>query len=315
MSNTIGTAPADHVRTARGSGISTFMGLQNTRDLVGVDAAIFGIPFDSGGTPGTRWAPRLIRDASSLLRPAHAWHRLEIFSKINVVDYGDVSVQPPMVERSLDGIDATTSEIVAAGTLPIGIGGEHGVTLGELRAVGRDSPVSLIQFDAHTDTYDVYYDDVRYTAGTPFRRAVEEGVVAADRSIMIGLRGSVYTDRDFDDARDLGYEIITAEEVADIGPAAVAERIRARVGGSRTFLTFDIDCLDPAHAPATGTLELGGLTTREALAILRRLTGIDFVGFDLVEVNPAFDGARITAVAGATMIFEFLALVALMKTK
>jgi agmatinase len=306
-------APADHIRTARGGGISTFMGLPHSRDLAGVDVAIFGIPFDSGGTPGSRWAPRLIRDLSALLRASHAWHGLEIFRHIRAVDYGDVPVQPPLVDRSLGLIQATAAEIAAAGAIPIGIGGDHGVTLGELRAAAAAGPVSLVQFDAHTDTYDVYYDDVRYTSGTPFRRAAEEGVVDAGSSIMVGLRGSVYTARDYDDARDLGYEIITAEEVAEIGPAAVAERIKARVRGNRTFLTFDIDALDPAHAPATGTLETGGLTTREAQAILRRLRGIDFVGFDQVEVNPAFDGARITAAAGATIIFEFLALVAMMK--
>ena len=307
------TAPADHVRTSRGSGIATFMGLAHTRDLNGIDAAIFGIPFDSGGTPGSRWAPRLIRDVSALLRPAHAWHQLDIFSHIAAVDYGDVAVQPPLVERTLDAITRMAVEIAEAGAIPIGIGGEHGVTLGELRAAARKGPVSLVQFDAHTDTYDVYYDDVRYSAGTPFRRAAEEGVVDAATSIMVGLRGSVYTSHDFQDARDLGYEIITADEVAELGPLAVADRIKARVGTNPTFLTFDIDALDPSCAPATGTLEIGGLTTREALAIVRSLTGIDFCGFDLVEVNPAFEGQRITAVAGATMIFEFLALIALSK--
>jgi len=306
-------APADHVRTARGAGISTFMGLTHSRVLDGVDVAILGIPFDSGGTPGSRWAPRLIRDVSSLLRPAHAWHGLKIFDHITVVDYGDVAVMPPMVERTLVAIEATAAAIYAGGAVPIGIGGDHGVTLGELRAAAQAGPVSLIQFDSHTDTYDVYFDDVRYTSGTPFRRAVEEGVVDGASSIMVGLRGSVYSSRDYQDARDLGYEIITAEEVAEIGPEAVATRIKARVGANPTFLTFDIDALDPSCAPATGTLETGGLTTREAQAVLRRLTGINFKGFDLVEVNPAFEGQRITAVAGATMIFEFLALVALIK--
>lgn len=305
--------PADHVRTARGAGISTFMGLAHTRDLSGIDVAILGIPSDNGGTPGSRWAPRLVRDVSSLLRPSHAWHRLNIFDRIRAVDYGDVAVVPPSVERTHAEIARTTAAILDAGAVPIGIGGDHGITLAELRAVARGGPVSLVQFDAHTDTYDRYYDEFRYTSGTPFRRAVEEGLVDASTSVMVGLRGTVYTDRDFADAEDLGYEIIMAEEVAEIGPVAVAQRIVARVGGNPAFLTFDIDALDPSCAPATGTLETGGLTTREAQAILRRLTGVDFRGFDVVEVNPAFDGARITAVAAATMAFEFLALVALRK--
>jgi arginase family enzyme len=169
----------------------------------------------------------------------------------------------------------------------------------------------MLQFDSHTDVYDVYYGTERYNAGTPFRRAAEEGVVATDRSLMVGLRGTVYSTHDYQDARDLGYHVRTMDDIIDKGIPRIVHDIRTTVGSHPLFVTFDVDCLDPAFAPGTGTLEIGGLTTREALTIVRGLQELAFVGFDVVEVNPMLDPGRTTAVVGATMAFEFLSLLAL----
>jgi agmatinase len=297
---------------ARGAGIATFMGLEHTRDLTGVDAAIVGVPSDTGGTPGSRAAPRAIRDASSLLRPVNAHHNVAPAQELRVIDYGDLPVVPGSLQRTYQEIEAGLAPFFAGGVIPVLLGGDHSLTLAHLRAAARQhGPVAMLQFDSHTDVYDVYYGTERYNAGTPFRRAAEEGVVATERSLMVGLRGTVYSTHDYQDARDLGYHVRTMDDIVAQGIPQIVQDIRATVGDHPLFVTFDVDSLDPAFAPGTGTLEIGGLTTREALAIVRALRNLSFVGFDVVEVNPMLDPGRTTAVVGATMAFEFLSLLAL----
>ena len=297
---------------ARGAGIATFMGLDHTRDLAGVDVAVIGVPSDTGGTPGSRTGPRAMRDVSSLLRPVNAHHNVAPMQEMRVIDYGDLMVVPGSIQRTYQEIEAGLEPFFAAGVIPVLLGGDHSITLAHLRAASkRYGPVAMLQFDSHTDVYDVYYETERYNAGTPFRRAAEEQVVAAEKSIMVGLRGTVYSTHDYQDARDLGFHVRTMDDIMELGIPRIIADIREIVGDHPLFVTFDVDSLDPAFAPGTGTLEIGGLTTREALTIVRALGGLNFVGFDVVEVNPPLDPGRTTAVVGATMAFEFLSLLAL----
>lgn len=307
--------PRSTLSVARGAGIATFMGLDHTRDLTGVEAAIIGVPSDTGGTPGSRGGPRAMRDVSNLLRPVNAHHNVAPFNEMRVIDYGDLQVVPGSLQRTYEEIVAGLAPFFAGGVIPVLLGGDHSITLAHLRAASeRHGPVAMLQFDSHTDVYDVYYETERYNAGTPFRRAVEEGVVSPEASIMVGLRGTVYTTHDYQDARDLGFHVRTMDDIIENGLPQTIQAIREVVGTRPLFLTFDVDSLDPAFAPGTGTLEIGGLTTREALTIVRGLDGLNFAGFDVVEVNPPLDPGRTTAVVGATMAFEFLSLLALART-
>jgi agmatinase len=309
------TNPQSTLTVARGAGIATFMGLEHTRDLTGVDAAIVGVPSDTGGTPGSRGGPRAMRDVSSLLRPVNAHHNVAPFNELRVIDYGDLRVIPGSLQRTYGEIGAGLAPFFVGGVIPVLLGGDHSITLAHLRAASAcHGPVAMLQFDSHTDVYDVYYETERYNAGTPFRRAVEEGVVSPENSIMVGLRGTVYTTHDYQDARDLGFHVRTMDDIIESGLPKIIQEIRDVVGPRPLFLTFDVDSLDPAFAPGTGTLEIGGLTTREALTIVRGLGGLNFAGFDVVEVNPPLDPGRTTAVVGATMAFEFLSLLALART-
>jgi agmatinase len=307
--------PQSTLTVPRGAGIATFMGLEHTRDLAGVDAAIVGVPSDTGGTPGSRGGPRAMRDVSSLLRPVHAHHNVAPFEEMRVIDYGDLLVVPGSLQRTYGEIVAGLAPFFAKGVIPVLLGGDHSITLAHLRAASeRHGPVAMLQFDSHTDVYDIYYETERYNAGTPFRRAAEEGVVSPENSVMVGLRGTVYTTHDYEDARDLGFHVRTMDDVVEKGLPKIIQDIREIVGTRPLFLTFDVDSLDPAYAPGTGTLEIGGLTAREALTIVRGLGGLNFAGFDVVEVNPPLDPGRTTAVVGATMAFEFLSLLALART-
>ena len=304
--------PTNQLVTPRGAGIATFMGLPHTRGLEGVDAAIAGMPSDTGGTPGSRFGPRAMRDASASLRPANAHHRISPFRHLHAIDYGDLAVVPGSIRRTLDALEAELGPLYEAGVVPVGLGGDHSLTLAELRAASRvHGPVAMIQFDAHTDTYDTFYGTQRYNAGTMFRRAAEEGVVDTAHSIMVGLRGTVYTPEDYQDARDLGFEVRTMDDCVRLGIPQIVADIRARAGDRKVHLTFDVDCIDPAFVPGTGSLEIGGFSTREALAIVRALGGLDYVSFDVMEVNPPLDTSRISATCGATLAFEFLCLLAL----
>ena len=305
--------PADSKVSPRFSGVRTYARLPNvTGDLKGVDVAIVGIPFDTGGTyrVGARFGPEHIRSASALMRPYHSGSGVAIFDVLSVVDYGDIAVVPGYIEESQQRITAGLTDVLRAGVIPIGLGGDHSIALPELRAVaGVHGTVGLVQLDSHSDTSDAYFDQP-HTHGTPFHHAVKEGLIDTSRSIQVGLRGPVYSERDYQIPREMGMEVITGVEAHALGMAAVAERIVARAGDARVFLSFDIDFIDPAYAPATGTPEIGGFTTWEAQDLLRRLAGLHYVGFDVVEVIPAYDVADNTSFVAANIVYEFLALLA-----
>ena len=305
--------PEDSLRSPRFSGPATFARLPYVRTLDEVDLAIVGVPFDTGVTyrVGGRFGPNAVRAASVMLRPYNANLAVAPFEVLSCVDYGDVAIVPGYTERSYAAIEAAVAPIVAAGVVPLLIGGDHACTLPHLRATRSRGPVAVIDFDAHTDAWDRYFGE-RYNHGTWMRRAIEEGLVDVDHSIEVGLRGPLYGPTDWTDLRsELGLEYRTTEEVLAGGPAATAAAIRARVGDRPAFLTFDIDVVDPAFAPGTGTPEPGGLSSHDALAIVRGLRGIDFVGFDVVEVIPAYDPADQTAFLAANLAYEMLSLVAL----
>ena len=281
------------------------------------DVAVLGVPFDTAASfrPGQRFGPSAVREISVLLRPSNQFHKFNAFDRIRVVDAGDVAAIPGDIETTYARISERIAGLASAGTVPIGIGGDHSITLGELRGLAKvRGPIALVQLDAHCDTWDNYWG-LRYTHGTPFRRAVEEGLLSVDHSIQVGMRGTEYAPEDLDESRRLGFEVITTPEMLKSNALAVAEAIKQRVGEQPAFLTFDVDFFDPAYAPGTGTPEVGGPTSAFGLEIVKHLAGIHFAGFDAVEVLPAFDAAQTTALLAATLVFEFIALVALDKRR
>jgi agmatinase len=283
-----------------------------TESLEGVDAAVVGIPFDTGGTyrVGARFGPEHIRSASALMRPYHSGSGVAIFDRLSVVDYGDLPVVPGFIEESQHRITAALTEVLRAGVIPIDLGGDHSIALPELRAIADvHGKVGLIQLDSHSDTSAEYFEQP-HTHGTPFYHAVKEGLIDTSRSIQVGLRGPIYSDRDYAIPREMGIEVITAVEAHDLGMEAVARRIVSRAGEGKVFFSFDIDFIDPAYAPATGTPEIGGFTTWEAQSLIRRLAGLNYVAFDVVEVIPAYDVADNTSFVAANVVYEFLALLA-----
>ncbi len=297
----------------RFSGIGSFMRLPQVTQMQGVDAAIVGIPFDTGVSYriGGRFGPSAVREASRLLRPYHVEHEIEIFDHLSVVDAGDVSVIPGNIQASYAAMVKGLAPILDAGVVPLAIGGDHAITLGELRAVAaRHGPVGLIDFDSHTDTWDNYWGE-RYTHGTWCKRAIEEGLIDTTRAVQLGIRGSLYGSEDRGGARALGLHLIPTEELLSRGVDDVLPEVRTRVGDGPVFLTFDIDFVDPGFAPGTGTPEVGGPTSRDALRLVRGLYGIDLVGFDLVEVQPQYDHGEVTSLLAGTLLHEFLALLAL----
>jgi agmatinase len=308
--------PEDSMQSPRFTGPSTFARLPHVRTTEDVDVAIVGVPFDTGVTyrVGGRFGPNAVRAASVMLRPYNPNLDVKPFEVLSCVDFGDVSIVPGFTQRSYDAIETAVRPIVEAGVVPILVGGDHACTLPHLRATRSRGPVAVIDFDSHTDAWDSYFGE-KYNHGTWMRRAIEEGLVDVGRSIEVGLRGSLYDHGDWDGLRsELGLEFLTTEDVFRLGPEAVAAAIRDRVGSGPAFISFDIDVVDPAYAPGTGTPEAGGPSARDMLAILRRLTGIDFVGFDVVEVIPAYDPAGQTATLAANIAYEMLSLVALRRS-
>jgi agmatinase len=308
-------APPDASRLPRYMGVRTFARLPHVQlPAAGVDAAVVGAPFDTGTSfrPGARFGPEAIRSASALIRPYHPVHGIDVFAALSVVDGGDLPITPGNAARTAEQLRDALSPLLAAGIVPLVLGGDHSIVLGELRAQAQaHGPVALVLIDAHADTWEHYYGE-RYFHGTPFRRAVEEGLLDTSRSVMAGMRGPLYGGGDLDVARELGFELIDGEQLAELGPSRYGELVRARVGSGPAFLSFDIDALDPAYAPGTGTPEVGGLTAREALALLRALGGVRFCGFDVVEVSPPYDSpGQLTALHAAAIAFELLALLAL----
>jgi len=306
--------PLDAMQYPRFTGIGSFMRLPQVKDMEGVDAAIVGIPFDTGVSyrVGGRFGPAAIREASRLLRPFHAEHEIEIFDHLSVVDVGDLPVIPGNIEATYKVIVDGLNPILEAGVVPLSIGGDQGITLGELRAVAKHhGPLGLIDFDSHTDTWDSYWGGERYTHGTWCKRAIEEGLIDTRRAVQIGIRGGLYGSEDRGGARALGLHLIPTEELLRRGVDEVLPEVRQRIGSGPVFLSFDIDSIDPGFAPGTGTPEVGGPSSRDALRLVRGLRGIQFVGFDLVEVIPQYDSGEVTSLLAGTLVHEFLALLAL----
>jgi agmatinase len=290
------------------------MRLPHQTDLHGVDVALLGVPFDSGTSyrSGARLGPREIRAQSSLIRPYSYFLKVSPFETLTIVDAGDVDAPPVGIEKAYDAIDAAVRRVLDAGALPVVAGGDHSISYPLLRAVAdRHGPVSLVQFDAHIDTWGDYFGS-RYFHGSPFRRAIEDGLVAAGGYVQAGIRGPMYgEDEDFAFQRAHGVTTIDIAQVKEEGIARTVERIRGVVRGP-VYVTFDIDSVDPAFAPGTGTPEVGGLTSYEAQALVRGLAGLDIVGCDVVEVAPTFDGpGQITSLLAANLMFEMLCVIAL----
>jgi agmatinase len=306
--------PLDAQLIPRFAGIRTYMRAPHVTDLDGVDAAIYGIPFDTATSyrTGARFGPEAIRSASALIRPFHPVHDLNVVEALSVVDYGDLPVSPGDTERTYGQVEEGLAPLVAAGVFPLALGGDHSVTLPELRALAkRHGPLALVQLDAHADTWEAYFGQ-KYFHGTTFKRAVEEGLLDAAASVQAGMRGSVYAASDLGTARELGFTVIESEDLRALGPERYGELVLAKVGERPVFLSFDIDFLDPAFAPGTGTPEVAGFSSAEALGFLRALRGIQLTGADVVEVSPAYDGpGQPTALAAANVVFELLALRAL----
>jgi len=310
-----GYRPVDPRESPRFAGIKTFMRLPHVTTTEGVDVAIVGVPFDTGASyrVGARFGPEAIRSVSALLRHHNEVLNVSIFDHCSVVDYGDLPVNPGYIEDSYKMIEDGLLPILDGGVTPIMLGGDHSVTLPELRAMAKThGPVALIHFDSHTDTGDKRFGR-RYTHGTPFRRAVEEELILVDHSIQAGMRGSVYSRNSLDDARKMGFDLVTTVEAQERGIDELIRRIRDRAGEAKAFVSFDIDFVDPAYAPGTGTPEVGGFTSREALRVVRGLRDLDLVGFDLVEVLPQYDPSQITALLAANIVYEFISLIALRK--
>jgi guanidinopropionase len=292
----------------RFSGISTFMRLPYVSDTAGVDVGLIGVPWDGGTTnrAGARHGPRQIRDLSTMVRNVHHQSRIKPFELCNCADLGDVAVNPIDLKDTLGRVEAFYRRVHEAGVMPLTAGGDHLITLPIMRALAKDRPVGMVHFDAHTDTWDRYFGDSFYTHGTPFRRAVEEGLLDPKRTVQIGIRGALYSDGDAEWGEQQGIRVITIDEFYGMGVEAVIAEARRVVGEGPTYVSFDVDGLDPVYAPGTGTPEIGGFTTFEAQTMLRGLQGLDLVGADVVEVAPPFDPSGNTALVGATMMFEIL---------
>jgi agmatinase len=304
----------DSSKSPRFAQPATFMRLPYTTDLHGVDVALLGVPFDSGTSyrPGARLGPREIRAQSSLIRPYSYFQNISPFERLPIVDAGDVDAPPVGIEAAYAAIDAAVDRIVSAGATPLVVGGDHSISLPVLRAVARThGPLALVQIDAHIDTWGDYFGG-KYFHGSPFRRAIEEGLIVPSEYVQVGIRGPMYGEEaDFAFQRQHAVTTIDIRQVKTEGVDKVAARIRSLVRGRPLYVTFDIDSVDPAYAPGTGTPEVGGLTSFEAQELVRGLAGLPLAGCDVVEVAPPFDGpGQITALLAANIMFEFLGVLA-----
>jgi len=289
----------------------SFMRLPSQRD--NAKLAIVGMPFDTAASfrVGARFAPQAIRQASMTLFPYHPINNVYPFEDTNAIDIGDVPVIPHNIHRSYERMEETVVDLMKKGIVPIGLGGDHSVTLASLRAAAKVyGPVAMIHFDAHTDTWDTYYEE-KYWHGSPFIRAYEEGLLQPKKVFQIGIRGTLNHPGDLQASYDLGYNVITTQELRKRGFESVLMQMRETIGNTPCFLTFDIDFVDPSCAPGTGTLEVGGFNSLDTLEMIRSLTGFSFIGFDLVEVLPPYDPAQITSLLAATLVHDFASLVAL----
>jgi agmatinase len=304
--------PVDSSVVPRFAGIATFALLPRLDQVSRADIAVVGVPFDGGVSyrPGARFGPAHVREASRLLRPYNPAQDVEPFGTQQVVDAGDIAVNPYDIDTAVAQIEEGARELTAGGTRLVAIGGDHTIALPLLRNVASiHGPVTVIHFDAHLDTWDTYFG-APITHGTPFRRASEEGLIDLTASVHVGTRGPLYSRQDLRDDTRLGFAVISSQELEDEGLSKAVERLHARIAGKPVYVSIDIDVLDPAHAPGTGTPEAGGLTSRELLTILRSLSGANIVGADVVEVSPAYDHAQITAVAASHVAYELISAMA-----
>jgi agmatinase len=304
--------PVDATSVPRYAGPATFARLPRTDQVPHTDVAVVGVPFDSGVSyrPGARFGPAHIRASSKLLRPYHPRLDVEPFAVQQVADAGDIGVNPFDLVEAIATIEHASDELRAGGTKLITLGGDHTIALPLLRSVHRDhGPIAVLHFDAHLDTWDTYFG-APFTHGTPFRRAAEEGLLDPEHCLHVGIRGPLYSSQDLSDDNVLGFQVIGSDDFQLDGLAAVIERMRARLGDAPVYVSVDIDVLDPAHAPGTGTPEAGGMTSRELLHSLRGLVGANIVGADIVEVAPAYDHAEITGIAAAHVAYELLSVLA-----
>jgi agmatinase len=301
--------PVDATRVPRYAGLTTFARLPRREDVPTMDVAVVGVPFDSGVSyrPGARFGPAHIRQSSRLLRTWNPAQEVAPFAHHQVVDAGDIAVNPFDIAEALADIEAAARELSADAKL-LTLGGDHTIALPLLRAMhAKHGPIAVLHFDAHLDTWDTYFG-APYTHGTPFRRASEEGLLDKQHCLHVGIRGPLYEASDLPEDADLGFAIVHCTEFETIGVGDVIERMRARLGDRPVYVSVDIDVLDPSHAPGTGTPEAGGMTSRELLAVLRGLRGLDVVSADIVEVAPAYDHAEITGIAAAHVGYELLSL-------
>lgn len=303
----------DGLQVPRFAGLATFARLPRVEDVEDPQVLVVGVPFDSGVTyrPGARFGPAHIRQSSRLLRPYNPALDSEPFRNAQVVDAGDLACNPFHIEQALTQIESGIGGLLGAGRRVVVLGGDHTVALPVLRALHRvHGPVALVHFDSHLDTWNTYFGEP-YTHGTPFRRASEEGLIVKGCSAHVGIRGSLYDRADLSDDEELGFTLVAARDLDTIGVGGVIERVLARVGSRPVYLSIDIDVLDPAFAPGTGTPEAGGLSSRELLAIIRGLREARLVGADVVEVAPAYDHAEITGIAAANLIYEIITIMTL----
>ncbi len=304
--------PVDASRFPRYSGLATFARLPRREDVDRMDVAVVGIPFDSGVSyrPGARFGPSHIRQSSRLLRPYNPDLDVLPFAGHQVVDAGDLAVNPFDIQQAIGEIESGARALANDGATLLTLGGDHTIALPLLRVMHeRHGPVAVLHFDAHLDTWDTYFGEP-YTHGTPFRRASEEGLLDRDHCLHIGIRGPLYQPTDLPETAHLGFATIHCVEFETLGVAGAIERMRGRLGDRPVYVSVDIDVLDPAHAPGTGTPEAGGMSSRELLAVLRGLAGANVVGADIVEVSPAYDHAEITGIAAAHVAYELLSVLA-----
>ena len=304
--------PVDGQQVPRYAGPPTFARLPRLGEVSRADVAIVGLPFDSGVSyrPGARFGPAHIRQSSRLLRPYHPAVEVAPFAALQVADAGDLALNPFDIPEALSACELGIRDLAQDGATVVGLGGDHTLALPALRALhALHGPVAVLHFDAHLDTWDTYFG-APYTHGTPFRRASEEGLIDRERSMHVGIRGPLYSAADLDDDSRLGFAVVRADDYESDGVPRAVERMRRRLAGGPVYVSVDIDVLDPAAAPGTGTPEAGGLTSRELLGTLRGLAGLDVVGVDVVEVAPAYDHAEITGIAAAHVIYDLLAVLA-----
>ena len=303
--------PVSGLETPRFAGMPTFMRLPHVppshERWSDLHYGFAGVPWDGGTTnrPGARHGPRQVRDMSSMIRSVHPTQRQSPYTEFNCADIGDVPVNPADLDDTLERVEAFYSRLQENGVVPVTAGGDHLIALPILRGLVQE-PVGLIQFDSHTDLYQGHFGGYRLTHGTPFRRAIEEGLLDPKRVVQIGLRGSMYDTEDIDFGQDRGVRMVMVEELMERGVSAVMHEAREIVGTKPIYVSFDIDFLDPAYAPGTGTPEIGGPTSFQGLQAVRGLVGTNIIGADMVEVSPPFDSSGGTALIGATIMFELL---------